>query len=266
MASARAAMHAAVRTAPDATSSPRRRFTITVPRLDGLLRHPVRLTAASMAAVTALVVAVGWDAGPGSPLHSIQLARQDASLVLAGGAQAVDLRLQYAEARLRDAANGGDSHDNLEEAASLLAAARQDLPANHADPLWLRWSHDEAVLAALLAGPASPGRAGDSSRTGRGGGNGQSAPSGGGDQRGGDGGSGSGSGSGGNERAGSPAGGVPSPSADDHGGSGSGTQAVPVAPTPSSDGGGGGSGNGGGTPTPDPSASPGDNGGGGKGT
>jgi hypothetical protein len=262
MASARAAMHAAVRTAAAATSSPRRRFRITVPRLDGLLRHPVRLTAASMAAATALVVAVGWDAGPGSPLHSIQLARQDASLVLAGGTQAVDLRLQYAEARLRDAADGSDSRDNLEEAASLLAAARQGLPANHADPLWLRWSRDEAALGALLAGPASPGRDSGSSSHGRD--NGNPAPSGGGDQRGGDGGSGSG---GGNDRAGSSAGGAPSPSADDHGGgSGSGKQAAPVAPSAASDGGGGGSGKGGGSPTPNPSASPDDNGGGGKGT
>lgn len=257
MITARAAMHAAVRSAQWKPASARRRIGIAVPSLDCLRRHPIRMTAGSMAAVTVLVVTMGWNAGPGSPLHPVQLVREDASLVLASPNHAVDLRLDYAEARLRDAAAGSDPRDNLSEAAALLGAARQDLPANRTDPLWLRWSHDEGVLGTLLGATASPAPSADSSGSGRGHDGLRSQDGSGGREGGGrktDGGGGA-----------APGVGAPAPPVDDRsggggssgdGGSGSGKQPVPLASTPPVDGGGGGpSGKDGGSSTPDPSPS-----------
>jgi hypothetical protein len=246
MVSARAAMHSAVRSTPAAASS-RRRFRVAVLRLDALIRHPLRLTAGSIAAAAAVILALGWNAGPGTPLHSIQLARQDASLVLASSTQALDLRLQYAEARLQAAAAGSDRHDNLEEAASLLTAALSELPASHTDPLWQRWSRDEGILAALLTSPGTPGPSTDTSGQG-GGHDGSVLPNG-------SSGSGNGGGHGRDDSSGgSVAGSAASPSPDDHGGgSGSGGQPALIAPSQSSDGGGGDQGGGGGSSSPDPS-------------
>jgi hypothetical protein len=257
MAGARAAMHTAVRTASAPASSHSRRFRLARPRLSGLLTDRIRLTTASMAAAGALVIGAGWDAGPGSPLHSIQLARQDASLVLASGTQAVDLRLQYAETRLRSAAAGSDRVDNLAEAASLLSAARQDLPASHTGPGWLRWSHDESVLAGLVAAASAPASSEGSAGGGRGSDDGQVNANDPGEHRGGGNDGGAGRGTGG----GSPPLGGPSPSGDDGGGvSGSGRAPAPVVPAISNDGGGGSRGDGG-PSTPDPSPTPGGHGG-----
>jgi hypothetical protein len=236
MLSARVAMHAAVRATQPAAAARGRRFHIVVPHLDGLLRHPLRLTAGSMAAASALVVAVGWNAGPGTPLHSIQLAQQDASLVLASATQAVDLRLQYAEGRLQAAAAGSDRHDNLEEAASLLAAVEKTLPPDHTDLVWQRWSRDEGVLAALQTSPAAGGRPNDTSGDGQGHDDGSALPSGSNDH-------GDGGGHDGNDGSGgSVAGGGPSPSTDDSAQRGSGKQAAPNSHGDGGTGGGGSSG------------------------
>jgi hypothetical protein len=233
MVSARAAMHSALRSVPAATVSSRRRFRVAALRLDALIRHPLRLTSGSIAAAAAVLLTLGWNAGPGTPLHSIQLARQDASLVLANSTQALDLRLQYAEARLQAAAAGSDRHDNLEEAASLLTAAQADLPASHTDPLWQRWSRDEGILAALQTVPGTPGPSTDTSGQ-RGGHDGSALPNG-------SSGSGDGGGHGSDDTSGgSVPGSAAAPSPDNHGGgSGSGEQQAQIAPQPSSDGGGG---------------------------
>jgi hypothetical protein len=157
-----------------------------------------------------VILTLGWNAGPGTPLHSIQLARQDASLVLASSTQALDLRLQYAEARLQAAAAGSDRHDNLEEAASLLTAAQSELPASHTDPLWQRWSRDEEILAALLTSPGIHGSSTDTSGQG-GGHDGSALPNG-------SSGSGNGGGHGSDDSSGgSVTGSAASPSPDDHG-------------------------------------------------
>ncbi len=178
MTAARAAMHAVRLQTKTAPALHRRRFRVVLPRLDGLRRHPLALTAGSVAAAAALVVTAGWNAGPGSPLHTVQLAREDASLVFASVTQAGELRLDYAEARLRDAASGTDRRDNLEEAAALLNAVRPDLPMDHNDPLWLRWSHDESVLGALRAVPQSTAPSTGPPASGRGHDDGATAPNG----------------------------------------------------------------------------------------
>jgi hypothetical protein len=255
MTSARAAMHSARVAAADVKSSPVGRLRVGLPRLGVLLQPRARLTAGALAGAAAVVVAVGWNAGPSSPLHAIQLARQDVSVALAGGTQGVDLRLQYAEARLRDAAAGIDRHDNLEEAASLLGAARQGLPAIHTDALWLRWSHDESVLASLLVAPApSTDRSGSGRHDGApSASTGSAAPGRGRDGRGGDDGSGA-----------APAAG-PSASSPDHSrGRDSGSGSRP-APSPSVSGAGADSGGrgGGSSPQPSPTVDDGGKGGGG---
>jgi hypothetical protein len=232
MFSARAAMHEAARMAAAAPVGTGRRFRVGRPNLESLRRHPVRLTFGSMAAAAVLVVASGWNAGPGSPLHPVQLAREDASLALAGSSQAVSLRLDYAEARLRDASAASDRSDNLAEAAALLNAARQALPASHADPLWQRWSHDESLLVAARA-PSPPTPANLPGHD-----DGQSGP-GGSDDRSGGGPQGTDGGGGGPST-----GDVATPSSADGGGGGSdpGQQSPPAGSTPASDGGGGGDG------------------------
>jgi hypothetical protein len=257
MTSARAAMHAARLTAR--APSPRR-FGVAVPKLDALRRHQLRLTAGSMAAAVALVIAVGWDASPGTPLHPIQLARENVSLALAGANQAIELRLDYAEARLRDAASGSNRHDSLAEAAGLLDAVGKQLPSNPADPLWQRWSHDESLLAALATpvqpSPAAESPAGGSGDDGAGGADAMHDRSGRGVQ-------------GGDDSSGGTPGGVATTAPTEHSADGgdSGRLSAPAAPLPTGDGGvdGGGSGGGGGTSTPQPSPTAGDGGHGGDG-
>jgi hypothetical protein len=214
-----------------------------------------------VAAAAALIVAAGWNAGPGSPLHPIQQAREEASLALATAHQAGALRLDYAEARLRDAASGTDRSDSITEARALLDATPQDLPTDHRDPLWLRWSLDETVLAGLLAAPLSPTPSTSAPASGHD--DGASGP---GDATG----QGPGRDRGGNhENEGSPIGGGTSPTAKSDGGSNSGPESGP-GPTPESSGGtatggggGDGSGSGGGGPATPASPTPDDGGGGG---
>ena len=78
-----------------------------------------------------LLVALGWDAPAGSPLHEVRIGREQVGLILAAGDARTALRLSYAESRLRDAKAGIDPQGSLGEAAGLLDQARAALPAGH---------------------------------------------------------------------------------------------------------------------------------------
>lgn len=138
MSAARAAMHAAA-PAPGG----RRRLVALAP---AVRRHPWRLTGAGLAAAAAVALVVGWNAPAGSPLHQVRLGREDLALAFARGSSGVELRLQYAEDRLREAQAGAHPADSLAEAGSLIDGARGDLSADRTDPLWTRWVIDEADL------------------------------------------------------------------------------------------------------------------------
>jgi hypothetical protein len=113
--------------------------------LGTLVRRPAaRGLGAVLTAAAAIVVALGWSAPAGSPLHTVRLAREAVLLDLPGSDRAAR-ELQYAEDRLADAAAGRDPSASLAEAASLLDRAARDL-RGRSGPVWDRWSHDEAEL------------------------------------------------------------------------------------------------------------------------
>lgn len=153
MRSARAAMAAAVAESAAASNRPGGAYRW---RSALLRRHPWATTAAGMVVAGGILVGVGWNAGPGSPLHPVQQYKEDATLALTGGRTGASLRLDYAEARLGNAAGGSDPSGNLSEAAALLNSARPQLPPNRDDPLWGRWQRDEDRLQGLAAGAAAP--------------------------------------------------------------------------------------------------------------
>ncbi len=248
MQSARAAMHAAVSASLAEQRVPGRGFRFRSGWLGSLRWHPMRMTAVGLAAAVSVAVGAGWNAGAGSPLHPIQLVREDASLILASGSNAANLRLGYAEACLRDASAGVDPRDNLAEASSLLSAAMTDLPASHGDPLWLRWSHDESVLATLQnhldsgTRPAEP--SGDGGKTGDGSGSsgGPGSRDGSGTTTSPDGETGSGGDGSGADGATTPGGSIPGGTEATPGGGDSGTPSGTSTPDPGSHGGDGGEG------------------------
>ena len=162
MADARAAMHAAAAAPPAAIPG---RSSRILPALRAAGRHhPLRLGTATLVAAASLLVALGWDAPAGSPLHEVRIGREQVGLILAAGDARTALRLSYAESRLRDAKAGIDPQGSLGEAAGLLDQARAALPAGHDGELWQRWTGDEATLRALRAGSSDDGgrsRSGD---------------------------------------------------------------------------------------------------------
>ena len=145
---ARNLLHAAIDRQGTAPSTPRplwRRGVLQV------RRHLVASGSMLAAAAAALVVTLGWSAPAGSPLHDVRLAREAVTLQLPGTNNA-SLVLGYAEDRLADARAGRNPRASLDEAAALLKTSGDELPATNAgDPLWTRWSNDEAELTALYA-------------------------------------------------------------------------------------------------------------------
>ena len=155
VADARAAMHAAAAAAPAAIPG---RSSRILPALRAAgRRHPLRLGTATLVAAASLLVALGWDAPAGSPLHEVRIGREQVGLILAAGDARTALRLSYAESRLRDAKAGIDPQGSLGEAAGLLDQARAALPAGHDGELWQRWTGDEDTLRALRAGSSDDG-------------------------------------------------------------------------------------------------------------
>lgn len=125
------------------------------------------LTGIPAAAALAAVVAVGWNAPAGSPLHVVRVAREQVALAVPGADRA-SLELSDAEARLRDARQGTNVSASLADASRLLDDARAHLPADHAAALWRRWRDDENELSSLSAQHESGGDGGTSDGSGGG--------------------------------------------------------------------------------------------------
>jgi hypothetical protein len=161
---ARAALHGAVDT----------RKALSGWSFHGLLLHPraARGFGAAIAAAAAVVVALGWSAPAGSPLHAVRLAREAVILDLPGSDRA-GRELQFAEDRLADAAAGRDRSASLSEAATLLDSAARDMHGR-SGATWDRWSRDEAELRQARGG--SPSGGGGDSAAGSGGGTTPSGP------------------------------------------------------------------------------------------
>lgn len=197
MADARVAMHRAVTAAVTVSRTPRARTLVRRLRLrpaawstlvHGPGRHPIRIGVLAAASGVSIVVGTGWNAAAGSPFHDVLVAREQVSLVFASGVTALDLRLSYAEDRMRDARDGVDASGSLAEAATLLGDARSLLPIGHANGLWARWQRDETELTGLQEdvrgdgdGPSDRGSPSapvdDHSGSGRGESRGATAPS-----------------------------------------------------------------------------------------
>jgi hypothetical protein len=129
----------------------------------GRVRRRLRLVAVVSAAATAAVVALGWVAPAGSSLYPIRVAHEHLQLLLPGIDRS-SAELSDAESRLADAAAGRDQSASLDAAASLLAAAQKDLPADHRSGDWARWNGDETELSHAASGtPSRDGGGGDES-------------------------------------------------------------------------------------------------------
>jgi len=135
---ARAAMHRAVATVRPQGLAAQLRSVLSARRLT-LAVGPALVAAAAVVGVA------GWNAPAGSALHDVRLAREHVQLLLAGSG-ADELRLSFAEDRLRDAASGVDRQGSLDEAAGLLGDARADLGSNPHSALWGRLNADLAAL------------------------------------------------------------------------------------------------------------------------
>jgi hypothetical protein len=142
------------------------------------MRRRLRLVALLSAGAAAALVTLGWVAPAGSSLYPIRLAHEHLQLLLPGVDRSA-AEMSDAESRLADAADGRNQSASLDAAALLLAAARRDLPSDHASASWARWNGDEADLSRLRAGttPANSTGAGGSSNSNAH----TSAPTGGGD-------------------------------------------------------------------------------------
>lgn len=149
MAMARAAMHRERVTRGDLRGSGA--VAPAWPRLrDALTPRRLALTGGGAVAALAVVVALGWNAPAGSALHAVRVAREQVALAVPGADRA-GLELSNAEVRLRDAADGTAVAASLDEAARLLADARDHLPEDRSSALWSRWRNDDAQLEALRA-------------------------------------------------------------------------------------------------------------------
>lgn len=156
---ARTAMHAAIDAA--ASMGPARRLAARMS--DAITTRRVVAAATALAAGAAAVVAVGWSAPVGSPLHAIRVAREDVSLAVPG-TDHIGLTLGFAEDRLHQAASGQDAGAALDEAHRLLDDARAQLESHGNATDWSRWNGDEALLASLSGdhpATAAPGHSAD---------------------------------------------------------------------------------------------------------
>jgi len=146
LAAARRAMHLAA-----ADRGPRGRLALAAARISRVLTvHRLAAGVAGAAVAVIAVSALGWNAPAGAPLHVVQVAHEQISLVLPGIDRA-SLDLSYAEARLEQAATGQSDGAALAEAQSLLDDARDHLPADHSAPGWQRWEDDSKRLATVRA-------------------------------------------------------------------------------------------------------------------
>ena len=127
--------------------------------MSDLVRRRRGLVALASAAAAAAVITFGWAAPAGSSLYPIRLAQEHLQLLLPGVDRSA-AELSDAESRLADAAAGRNQVASLDAAASLLAAAQQDLPSDHTSASWARWKGDEAELSRLRAATNSAGSSG----------------------------------------------------------------------------------------------------------
>jgi hypothetical protein len=136
--------------------------------VSGRVHRRLRLVALVSAGAAAAVVALGWVAPAGSSLYPIRVAHEHLQLLLPGIDRS-SAELSDAESRLADAAAGRNQGASLDAAASLLAAAQKDLPADRGSGNWPRWNGDEAELRKLRGSttPSDSGAAG--AHTGSGG-------------------------------------------------------------------------------------------------
>ena len=145
----RAAMHHAVVSATtDLPGRWRRLGGLLTGMPRWVLRYRRLALAGPLAGASAAIVVSGWNAPAGSWLHDVRLAREHLSVTLArGSTHAAELRLGYAEDRIREARDGsGDRAAGLREAGSLLNTVSVDLPRGSEAALWARLGDDENIL------------------------------------------------------------------------------------------------------------------------
>jgi len=97
-------------------------------------------------AAAGVVVAMGWNAPAGTPLHGVRLAHEKIALALAGNGRA-QLELEYAQERLDDARGGAARQPSLDEARQLLQDAQKDLGEKPPPPEESQLHEEQALLA-----------------------------------------------------------------------------------------------------------------------